>query len=88
MEFYKTPKTYGDSDEVTWHHICRYFKKDPWFNLGRDKYKKQSSVFDDHIYYVQNYIKNPFWVSTLNYANLVYEIFYIDIFFFDTIRKF
>ena len=50
------------------------FEKELWFELGEYMWRKNRSVYQDHLKYVRNDIVNPFHVIILRYAKRVMEM--------------
>ena len=76
--FWTFDKVYGLYAEgvVTTDKKCyNYIECRLWFQLGKSMWKKHHRVFDDHVRYFTNDIRNNFKVKILHFYEHVYEIF-------------
>ena len=53
---------------------CVEFERELWFDVEKCMWRKNQSVYQDHMKYVRNDIVKPFKVKTLRYAKRVREI--------------
>ena len=53
---------------------CVDFKREIWFELGKYMWRKNRSVYQDHMKYIRNDIVKPFKVKILRYANRVRDM--------------
>ena len=53
---------------------CVNFKRELWFELGKCMWRKNQSVYQDHMNYVRNDIVKPFKVIILRYTERMQEM--------------
>ena len=65
---------YFDGDIISGEDHCRYFEKELLFGLGKYRWRKKISNFQEHVKYINNGIFIPFWLRSLQYNKRVHEV--------------
>ena len=65
----------ADGDDIYGEDRCTDIERDLWLHIGNYTWKKNRSVFDDHMKYVNNDINNIYRVKILHYYDTTHEIY-------------